>query len=142
LSGPKAGTFEPFGAVSTPTHTKRALGAPPLADSTRVRSGVTQAGETFLDLGYRLRDLVLSSGMLGSFELLLELGARKPQRLALPDTLRVFLRLSVARRLAFGLQFVHPFLESGIRINQSFACITHYSTDPFVCRGNGDYKTC
>ena len=58
-------------------------------------------------------------------QLLLQLGARQLQGFALADLFGIFLRRSVARRLAFFLQFVHPFLESGIRVNQSFAGVTH-----------------
>jgi hypothetical protein len=43
MSGPKAALFQPVGAVSAPTRTERALGAPPLARSTQVISGVKGA---------------------------------------------------------------------------------------------------
>ena len=81
----------------------RARGAAPVDAS---------AGEALLDFRDGLLDLRLARRMLGALELLLQLGARQLQRLALTDLLRIFVRLLVARRLALFLQFVHPFLES------------------------------
>ena len=69
--------------------------------------------------------------MFGRVQLLLQLGARQASATRAAAPFRIFERLPVARGLALFLQFVHAFLESGISVNQSFACITHESTVPF-----------
>src|SRR5262245_17087184 len=77
--------------------------------------------------------------MLRASQLLLELGARELQRLTLAHFFRILLRPLAARSLALLFQFVHPFLESGIRINQSFASITHVVRPDLSQEGNSHY---
>jgi hypothetical protein len=57
-------------------------------------------------------------------ELTLELGAREPQRLELPEGLRSA-HVAHLRLDALALELFHPLLNSRIRVDESFAGIAH-----------------
>jgi hypothetical protein len=79
----------------------------------------------FVELGYRLRELLLARGVRGHFELALHFRPRETQRLYLSGLLRVgtLRRLTGLASLLFS--FFHALGEAGFRIDESFSGVTH-----------------
>ena len=60
----------------------------------------------------------------GGRELTFELGAREAQRLELPEGFRIA-HVAHLRLGALALELFHPFLNSRIRVDESFAGVAH-----------------
>lgn len=83
-----------------------------------------------LDLRDGVRDLLASRRMRGQFELALQLDAREAQRLDSAHAFGVEMWLLISRGLPTLLELLHPLLESGVSIDQSFGSITHSLVKP------------
>ncbi len=84
-----------------------------------------QRGNSLVELGYRLGQLLLARGMRGQFELALHFRSRQTQRLYLPGLLRVRTLRSLTRLAAFLFSFFHSLGEAGLRIDEAFSGVTH-----------------
>ncbi len=87
----------------------------------------THLGHPAIDFLDRLRDLRAPPLVGRRGELRLELGAREPQRLERAHLLRIAHAGLPCVLRALALELFHPFLNSCIRVDQSFASITHES---------------
>ena len=90
-------------------------------------SGLEQragGGHAPIDFGHRLANLRAAPLVPGGRELTLEFRACEPQRLELPEGFRV---AHVAHLClgALALELFHPFLNSRIRVDESFASVAH-----------------
>src|SRR5690242_14746268 len=93
-------------------------------DGSNVLLGRRHPSIDFLD---RLSKLRTATVVGGRFELAFQLGPGQPQRFERLNFLRILDRLA-ALLAALPFQFLHAFLNSRIRINQSLARITHQSS--------------
>ena len=79
----------------------------------------------FVDLGDRLRQLLLARLMRGELELALHLGPRQLQRLDLAGALGIESLARLPRLPLFFFAFFHPLGEAGFRVDEPFSGITH-----------------
>jgi hypothetical protein len=84
-----------------------------------------QRGNPFVELGYRLRELLLARGVRGDFELPLHFRPRETQRLYLPGLLGVGTLRRLTCLASFLFSFFHALGEAGLRIDEAFSGVTH-----------------
>ena len=86
-----------------------------------------EIGDAAVELADRVLQLLFARRMRRQLELTLQLGSREPERLELPEALRVAADGRLSCLTLFLLAFFHALGEAGFRIDESFSCITHVS---------------
>jgi hypothetical protein len=84
-----------------------------------------EIGDPAVELADCVLELRFASRVRRQLELTLQLGAREPARLELPEALRVTADGRLTCLTLFLFAFFHALGEAGFRIDESFSSITH-----------------